>query len=83
LIKFTKKNDDDLGEYILGNFHLTSKTPKNKIQVQILGFLIYELLKKKKKFIFSGDFNSHIVLKTKDEKTSMFDTLKKYLKEKK
>ena len=34
-----------------------------------------------KKFIFAGDFNSHIMLKGKDEKVSMFDTLNKFLDE--
>lgn len=31
------------------------------------------------KFIFAGDFNSHIILKSKDGKPSMFETLNKYL----
>jgi hypothetical protein len=68
-----------LGEYLLGNFHLTSKTGKNKLQVQILGLLIHELIKHNIKFIIAGDFNSHIMVKSKDEKASMFNTLDEYL----
>jgi len=82
LINFQTKNSEKHGDYLLGNFHLTSKQPKNKLQVQILGFLIYELIDKKFKFIIAGDFNSHIMLKSKDDQPSIFDDLQDYLQKK-
>lgn len=50
---------------MIGSFHLTSKPIKNRIQVQILGLLIFELINRGYYFILGGDYNSHITAGSK------------------
>lgn len=54
------------------SIHLSSKDLKNKIQVQLLGILLYELVKNDYKFILTGDFNSFIDIKDRERKNGPF-----------
>lgn len=50
---------------LIGAFHLSSKGEVNPLQVQLLGLIITLWEEKGYKFIFSGDFNSHIITSEK------------------
>ena len=67
-------------QYVFGSFHLSSKELKNKIQVQILGIFIYELISHNYGFVFAGDFNSHIVIPDKQKKEGLFSYVKFFYK---
>ena len=51
---------------MIGAFHLSSKVEIGQLQGQLLGLIIYHIIQKGYKFIFSGDFNSYITTSEKD-----------------
>jgi hypothetical protein len=67
----------DKKEVIFGGFHLASNPAKNYVQIQILGLIIYHLLKTKScKIVFAGDFNSYLSLVNRDNHVCMFEFVK-------
>lgn len=76
-ITFHRFSDSDKkSKVIIGGFHLSSKTAEGQLSGQLLGLIIYHLVKKDYKFVFSGDFNSYITLREKDEQLGVFAFIK-------